>query len=54
MSKTELIEAIKKKCNGDNISKRFAEDILDAAFKNIQKAIKKINVFHTPDLELLQ
>ena len=48
MTKNELIEAVKKKCNGDNISKRLAEDVLDAAFENIQKAIKKNKRFSYP------
>jgi hypothetical protein len=39
--KNKIIKAVQKSCNGDNISKRLTSDIMDATFKNIQKAIKK-------------
>ena len=48
MTKTELIEAVQKRCNGDNIFKRLTEDVLDAAFENIQKTIKKNKRFSYP------
>ncbi len=46
--KNDLIEAVQKSCTGDNISKRLASDILDAAFQNISKAIKKNKRFSYP------
>ena len=46
--KNNLIEAVQKTCTGDNISKRLASDILDAAFQNISKAIKKNKRFSYP------
>ena len=46
--KNDIIEAVQKSCNGDNISKRLTSDIMDAAFKNIQKAIKKNKRFSYP------
>ena len=48
MTKDQLIESVKKSCNGDDISKRLAGDMLDAAFKSIQKAIKKNKRFSYP------
>ena len=48
MTKDQLIEAVKKNCNGDNISKRLTGDVLDAAFQSIQKAIKKNKRFSYP------
>ena len=47
MTKDQLIESVKKSCNGDDVSKRLTVDMLDAAFQNIQKAIKKNNAFPT-------
>ena len=48
MTKTKLIEDVKKKCSEDNISKRLAEDVLNAAFENIRKIIKKNKRFSYP------
>ena len=48
MNKDDLVEAVIKNCNGDNLSKRLARDILDAAFKNIHKSIKKRKLFSYP------
>ena len=47
MTKEQLIESVKKSCNGDDISKRLTGDMLDAAFESIKKAIKKTNAFPT-------
>ena len=46
--KNDLIDAVQKSCNGDDISKRLTGDMLDAAFQNIQKAIKKSKRFSYP------
>ena len=48
MTKDQLIESVKKSCNGDDISKRLTGDMLDAVFENIQKAIKKNKRFSYP------
>ena len=48
MTKDQLIESVKKSCNGDDISKRLTGDMLDAAFESIQKAIKKNKRFSYP------
>jgi len=48
MTKAELVEAVKKECNGKNISKRLTEDVLNSAFANINKAIKKNKRFSYP------
>ena len=48
MNKDDLVEAVIKNCNGDNLSKRLARDILDVAFKNIHKSIKKRKRFSYP------
>ena len=48
MTKDQLIESVQKSCNGDDISKRLTGDMLDAAFQNIQKAIKKNKRFSYP------
>ena len=48
MIKDQLIESVKKSCNGDDISKRLIGDMLDAAFESIQKAIKKNKRFSYP------
>ena len=48
MKKTELIEAVRKSCNGDNLSRRVTADVLDATFEHIQKAIKKYKKFSYP------
>jgi len=39
--KDDLIEAVIKSCNGNNLSKRLTGDVLDVTFENIHKAIKK-------------
>jgi len=46
--KNDLIEAVQKSCNGDGISKKLTSDMLDAAFENITKAIKKNKRFSYP------
>ena len=46
--KNDLIDAVQKSCNGDGISKRLTSDMLDAAFENITKAIKKNKRFSYP------
>ena len=46
--KNDLIEAVQKSCSGDSISKRLTSDILDAAFENISKAIKRNKRFSYP------
>ena len=48
MTKEQLIESVQKSCNGDDISKRLTGNILDAAFENIHKAIKKNKRFSYP------
>ena len=48
MTKDQLIESVKKSCNGDDISKRLTGDMLDAAIQSIQKAIKKNKRFSYP------
>ena len=48
MTKDQLIESVVKSYNGDDISKRLTGDMLDAAFENIQKAIKKNKRFSYP------
>ena len=48
MTKDQLIESVQKSCNADDISKRLTGDMLDAAFENIQKAIKKNKRFSYP------
>ena len=48
MTKDQLIQSVQKSCNGDDISKRLTGDMLDAAFENIQKAIKKNKRFSYP------
>jgi len=48
MTKEQLIETVIKSCKGDDISKRLTENVIDAAFKNIQKAIKRNKRFSYP------
>ena len=48
MTKDELITAIIKSCKDSNLSKRLTGDILDAAFENMSKAIKKEKRFAYP------
>lgn len=48
MTKDELITAIIKSCKDSNLSKRLTGDVLDAAFENMSKAIKKEKRFAYP------
>ncbi|MFQ5444631.1 MAG: HU family DNA-binding protein [Nitrospinales bacterium] len=48
MTKDELINSVIKSCKGADLSKRLAGEILDAAFENIGKAIKKEKRFAYP------
>lgn len=48
MTKDELITSIIKSCKDDNLSKRLAGDVVDAAFDNMSKAIKKDKRFAYP------
>lgn len=48
MTKDELITSIIKTCKDPNLSKRMAADVLDAAFENMAKAIKKEKRFAYP------
>ena len=48
MTKDELINAVVKTCKDDNLTKRLAGDVVDAAFENISKAIKKEKRFAYP------
>jgi DNA-binding protein HU-beta len=48
LTKDELINAVIKTCKDDNLTKRLAGDIVDAAFENISKAIKKEKRFAYP------
>jgi len=48
LTKDELINAVVKTCKDDNLTKRLAGDVLDAAFENISKAIKKEKRFAYP------
>ncbi len=48
MTKKDLINAVVKSCNGDNVSKRLAEEIIDNTFCIISKAIKKERRFSYP------
>ena len=48
MTKDELINAVIKTCKDPELSKRLAGDILDAAFENISKSIKKDKRFAYP------
>jgi DNA-binding protein HU-beta len=48
LTKDELITSIIKSCKDDNLSKRLAGDIVDAAFDNMSKAIKKDKRFAYP------
>ncbi len=61
LTKDELINAVIKSCKDDNLTKRLAGDVVDAAFENISKAIKKEKRFAYPsfgtftvDLEKLE
>ena len=48
MNKHGLIDLFVKTCSRDRLSKRLAENLLDSAFENIQKAIKKNKRFGYP------
>ena len=48
MTKDELITAIIKSCKDSSLSKRLTGDVLDAAFENMSKAIKKEKRFAYP------
>ena len=48
MTKDQLISAVIKDCKNDDVSKRLAGDILDAAFDAMSKAIKKEKRFAYP------
>ena len=49
MTKKDLINAVVKSCNGDNISKRLAGEIIDKTFGIISKVIKKEKRFSYPN-----
>ena len=49
MTKKDLIDAVVKSCNGDNISKRLAGEIIDKTFGIISKVIKKEKRFSYPN-----
>ena len=48
LTKDELINAVVKSCKSDNLTKRLAGDVVDAAFESISKAIKKEKRFAYP------
>ena len=48
MTKDDLVSAVVKSCKGDDLSKRLAGDVLNAAFEAISKAIKKEKRFTYP------
>jgi len=48
LTKDELITSIIKSCKDDNLSKRLAGDVLDAAFESMAKSIKKEKRFAYP------
>ena len=48
LTKDELINAVIKTCKDPDLSKRMTGDILDAAFENISKSIKKDKRFAYP------
>jgi DNA-binding protein HU-beta len=48
VTKDELITAVIKTCKDANLSKRLTGDVLDAAFENMSKAIKKEKRFAYP------
>jgi len=48
LTKDELITAVLKSCKDENLSKRLAGDIIDSAFDNISKSIKKEKRFAYP------
>tara|TARA_B100000686_G_scaffold303979_1_gene341239 strand:+ start:170 stop:448 length:279 start_codon:yes stop_codon:yes gene_type:complete len=48
LTKDQLISAVIKDCKNDDVSKRLAGDLLDAAFDSMAKAIKKEKRFAYP------
>ena len=48
MTKAELVDAIAKDTRSLNVSKRAVEEIVDSAFTNIAKAVKKESRFSYP------
>ena len=48
MTKDELINAVIKSCKDNGLTKRLAGDVIDAAFENISRAIKKEKRFAYP------
>ena len=50
MTKNDLINAVVKSCNGDNVSKRLAGEIIDKTFSIISKAIKKRKKIFIPQI----
>ena len=48
MTKDDLVSTVVKSCKGDDLSKRLAGDVLNAAFEAISKAIKKEKRFTYP------
>ena len=48
MTKDDLVNAVVKSCKSDDLSKRLAGDVLNAAFEAISKAIKKEKRFTYP------
>jgi DNA-binding protein HU-beta len=48
LTKDELITSVIKSCKDTNLSKRLAGDVVDAAFENMAKAIKKEKRFAYP------
>ena len=48
MTKDQLISAVIKDCKNDDVSKRLVGDILDAAFDQVGKAVKKEKRFAYP------
>ncbi len=48
MTKDELISAVTKNCKDPSLSKRLANDVIDATFESIGKAIKKEKRFAYP------
>jgi DNA-binding protein HU-beta len=48
LTKDDLVSTVVKSCKGDDLSKRLAGDVLNAAFEAISKAIKKEKRFTYP------
>lgn len=48
MNKQELIDAVAKKCQKHELSKAAVKDVIEAAFEEIAKAIKKEKRFQMP------